>query len=123
MPESPRPRVFYRIGEVAALVGVSAQVLRHWESVLGVPQPMKTRGSHRHYRRHDVDQAMRVRAMLEAGLSLRGVKQRLEDATRPARDGRANLVGMRAELEALLELARARPPRGKRPRVLPAGEP
>lgn len=124
LPESRRVRVFYRIGEVAALVGVSAQVLRHWEEVLGLPQPMKTRGSHRHYRRHDVEQAMRVRSLLDTGLTLRGVKLALDGATpTPTRDVRANLVSLRAELEALRELVRAPQPKGRRARVVPASDP
>ena len=127
VPTPQRQRVFYRIGEVARLVGVTPQVLRHWEAVLGVPEPMKTTGSHRHYRRHDVELAMRVRAMLEReGLTLLGVKKRLaaggEREKRPS-DRQTVLRSLRAELEALLETtaaigaARAR----RRPLVVPVG--
>jgi DNA-binding transcriptional MerR regulator len=73
-------KLFFRIGEVAALVGVKAHVLRYWEDELGVLMPMKTRGAHRQYRRRDVEIALRVRAMLqEEGLTLSGVKKRLRE--------------------------------------------
>ena len=125
VPARPRPRVFYRIGEVARLVGVSPQALRHWEQVLGVPRPMKTTGSHRHYRRHDVELAMRVRAMLESdGLTLAGVKKRLALGTdRKRSDPQTTLVALRAELEALLDTTRAHAaPRVRRaPVVVPGG--
>ncbi len=119
-----RPRVFYRIGEVARLVGVSPQVLRHWEEALGVPRPMKTAGSHRHYRRHDVELAMRVRSMLETeGLTLAGVKKRLATATTaPERSERAWLTALRAELEGLLDRAGAPTRPSRRPRIVPAGD-
>lgn len=126
VPARSRPRVFYRIGEVARLVGVSPQALRHWEDVLGVPSPMKTSGSHRHYRRHDVELAMRVRAMLETdGLTLAGVKKRLAAGAHGKRDEpQTMLVALRAELETLLDRATARAaPRGRRaPLALPARE-
>lgn len=121
---TPRPRVFYRIGEVARLVGVSPQVLRHWEEALGVPRPMKTTGSHRHYRRHDVELAMRVRSMLETeGLTLAGVKKRLAASTvLPRKSERAWLTALRAELEGLLERTGAPTRPRRRPRIVPASD-
>lgn len=121
MSRRPLPdKLFFRIGEVAALVGVKAHVLRYWEEELGVLVPMKTRGSHRHYRRRDVETALKIRELLQdEGLTLSGVKKRLREegvgtksaakapvvALDPARDAelrlRAALVEMRAELVAI----------------------
>lgn len=110
-------KLFFRIGEVAALVGVKAHVLRYWEEELGVLMPMKTRGAHRQYRRRDVEIALRIKEMLQdEGLTLGGVKKRLREESLlppakptkavatldPARDAelrlRAALVELRAEL-------------------------
>ncbi len=114
-------KLFFRIGEVAALVGVKAHVLRYWEEELGVLVPMKTRGAHRQYRRRDVEIALHIKDMLQnEGLTLSGVKKRLREEARsvpkaqraaaviePARDGevrlRAVLVELRAELVTLAE--------------------
>lgn len=122
MARRPLPdKLFFRIGEVAKLVGVKPHVLRYWEEELGVIAPMKTRGAHRQYRRRDVELALRIRELLhDEGLTLDGVRKRLreESATRAAakpsvvafdssRDPelrlRAALVELRAELVALAD--------------------
>ena len=91
-----------------------------------MPRPMKTTGSHRHYRRHDVELALRVRAMLETeGLTLAGVKKRLAAGTaRKTSEEHAALIALRSELETLLEAAGRAPVRPRRGAlVLPAREP
>ncbi|MEM6962101.1 MAG: MerR family transcriptional regulator, partial [Myxococcota bacterium] len=55
---------FFRIGEVSEIVGVKPHVLRYWESEFKSLRPLKTRGSHRVYRRDDVDLAMSIRRLL-----------------------------------------------------------
>lgn len=131
MARRPLPdKLFFRIGEVAQLVGVKAHVLRYWEEELGVIAPMKTRGAHRQYRRRDVEVALRVRELLhDEGLTLDGVRRRLREesapkapskpsvAVEPGRDGelrlRATLVELRAELMALVaQLEPVAPPSG-----------
>lgn len=119
-------KLFFRIGEVAALVGVKAHVLRYWEDELGVLMPMKTRGAHRQYRRRDVEIALRVRAMLqEEGLTLSGVKKRLREegalgapkksaTVEPPRSPevrlRAALLELRAQLVDIAEKLAPPPP-------------
>lgn len=85
MARRPLPdKLFFRIGEVSKLVGVKPHVLRYWEEELGVIAPMKTRGAHRQYRRRDVEVALQIRELLhEEGLTLEGVKRRLEADTAP----------------------------------------
>jgi len=121
MARRPLPdKLFFRIGEVAQLVGVKPHVLRYWEEELGVIAPMKTRGAHRQYRRRDVEVALRVRELLhDEGLTLDGVRRRLREESAPkapakpslapvdpGRDAelrlRAALVELRAELVELL---------------------
>ena len=108
-------KLFFRIGEVAALVGVKPHVLRYWESELGCLEPMKTRGSHRQYRRRDVEIAMLIRRLLhDEGLTMAGVRRRLRElghdraaapVPKPAQREvrlRGALLGVREELEGLL---------------------
>jgi DNA-binding transcriptional MerR regulator len=121
-------KLFFRIGEVAALVGVKAHVLRYWEEELGVLVPMKTRGAHRQYRRRDVEIALHIKDMLQnEGLTLSGVKKRLREESRSApkaqrpmlasieapRDGevrlRAVLVELRSELVQLAAILQPGP--------------
>ena len=76
-------KLFFKIGEVAQLVGVKPHVLRYWESEFSALRPMKTRGSHRMYRRRDVELAVLLRRLLhQEGLTVAGAKKRLRELDR-----------------------------------------
>jgi DNA-binding transcriptional MerR regulator len=76
-------KLFFKIGEVAQIVGVRPHVLRYWETEFNALRPMKTRGSHRVYRRKDVELAVLVRRLLhDEGLTMSGAKRRLRDLNR-----------------------------------------
>lgn len=115
MPSELPDKLFFKIGEVAQLVGVRPHVLRYWESEFNALRPLKTRGSHRVYRRRDVELAVLLRRLLhEEGLTVSGAKKRLRESghdrvTSPpdpsaAREvtSRADLLAVRNELADLL---------------------
>ena len=83
MPNQLPDKLFFKIGEVAKIVGVQAHVLRYWESELPALRPMKTRGAHRMYRRKDVELAVQVKRLLhEDGLTMSGAKRKLRELRR-----------------------------------------
>jgi len=97
-------KLFFKIGEVAKIVGVRPHVLRYWESEFSALRPMKTRGSHRVYKRHDVELAMLVRQLLQdQGYTIAGARKRLKELGRdrvssePDPDA-ARSVAVRADL-------------------------
>ncbi|QQR88526.1 MAG: MerR family transcriptional regulator [Myxococcales bacterium] len=111
-------KLFFRIGEVANIVGVKAHVLRYWEEEFAVLKPMKTRGSHRVYRRRDVELAVMIRKLLhEDGFTVPGARKRLREIVRQ-KEGqpevqerqeavretnlRADLLAIREQLSLLL---------------------
>ena len=102
-------KLFFKIGEVAKIVGVQTHVLRYWESELPALRPMKTRGAHRMYRRKDVELAVQVKRLLhEDGLTMSGAKRKLRELQReqaatgePAAPEAAVQVSERAELLVL----------------------
>jgi DNA-binding transcriptional MerR regulator len=109
-------KLFFKIGEVAQLVGVRPHVLRYWESEFSALRPLKTRGAHRVYRRRDVELAVLLRRLLhEEGLTVSGAKKRLRESghdrvTSPpdpeaVREvaSRADLIAVRNELSDLLQ--------------------
>ncbi|MFI5308365.1 MAG: MerR family transcriptional regulator [Polyangiales bacterium] len=109
-------KLFFKIGEVAQIVGVKPHVLRYWETELPALRPMKTRGAHRMYRRRDVELAMLVKRMLQDdGLTMAGTKRKLRELNRDrvasepdpeaARNvsWRADLLAIRRELADLLK--------------------
>jgi DNA-binding transcriptional MerR regulator len=125
LPPLPN-KLFFRIGEVAELVGVKPHVLRYWEQELGLLRPMKTRGAHRQYRRRDVEIARMVRQLTEVeGYTVAGAKKKIAalrgSASKAARPSLArDLTAIRDELTALL--ARIDLPRPPRARIEPAAE-
>jgi len=114
-PQLP-DKLFFKIGEVAELVGVKPHVLRYWESEFTALRPMKTRGSHRVYRRRDVELAQLIRRLLhDEGYTILGAKKRLRESGHDRRASepdpgaaretalRAELLGLRQSLEQLLK--------------------
>ncbi len=72
----------YSIGTASALTGVPARRIRSWEAEFTLLRPARTRGGHRLYSTRDVKLIREIhRLVVEEGLSLRQVKERLEAHT------------------------------------------
>jgi len=100
-------RLFFKIGDVAQIVGVRTHVLRYWESEFPALKPMKTRGAHRVYKRRDVELAMLIKRLVhDEGFTIPGARKRLKELGRdrvksePDPDAVRD-VGLRAELLAI----------------------
>jgi len=115
------PKLYFRIGEVAELVGVEPHVLRYWEREFRSIRPTKSAKGQRVYSRRDVENLMRVRELLyREGFTIAGAKKKLqrsglepraaaESTVEDASKIRDQLVAMRVEIEAFLaELGPAR---------------
>jgi DNA-binding transcriptional MerR regulator len=83
---------FFKIGEVARLLGVEPYVLRYWESEFRREiRPERSRGNQRVYRRRDIEAFLRIKRLREdEGLQISGAKRRLrvesgEELAPPAR--------------------------------------
>ncbi|MBN2193158.1 MAG: MerR family transcriptional regulator [Polyangiaceae bacterium] len=73
-------KLYYRIGEVAGIVGVEPHVLRYWETEFRSIRPQKSRKGHRIYSRRDVEKLMRVKDLLYVqGFTIAGARKRLRD--------------------------------------------
>src|SRR5450631_3645967 len=74
------PKLYYRIGEVAELVGVEPHVLRYWEREFRSIRPTKSAKGQRVYSRRDVENLLRVRELLYGqGFTIAGARRRLRD--------------------------------------------
>jgi DNA-binding transcriptional MerR regulator len=90
MPSSLPDKQFFKIGEAADIVGVKAHVLRYWESEFPSVRPLKTRGSHRMYRRVDVEVLCLIRRLLhEEGYTIPGARKRVAEMAGVSRGGPA----------------------------------
>src|SRR5512142_2384954 len=77
------PKLFFRIGEVASLVGVEPHVLRYWEREFRSIRPTKSAKGQRVYSRKDVENLLRVRDLLyRDGFTIAGAKKRLHEGSR-----------------------------------------
>jgi DNA-binding transcriptional MerR regulator len=73
-------KLYYRIGEVAGIVGVEPHVLRYWETEFPSIRPQKSRSGQRVYSRRDVDKLLRVKELLYAQrFTIAGARQRLKE--------------------------------------------
>jgi DNA-binding transcriptional MerR regulator len=103
-------RLYYRIGEVARLVGVKPYVLRYWESAFKLVRPGKTAAQHRLYRRRDVELLLEIRELLYTErYTIEGARRRLSArgrlaATDPPAADHELLHVVRAELVDLCRM-------------------
>ena len=105
-------KLYFKIGEVAKLVGVKPYVLRYWETEFSVVRPGKTRSRHRLYRRRDVETLLEIRRLLYGErYTIEGAKRRLRELGRAAAspppvaadDLRARIRAELLELQRMLE--------------------
>jgi DNA-binding transcriptional MerR regulator len=78
-PAAPSPaipdKLYFRIGEVAALCRVPTYVLRFWQTEFPQLHPGKSGTGQRLYRRRDVEMALRIKCLLhEEGYTIAGAK-------------------------------------------------
>ena len=99
-------KLYYRIGEVAGIVGVEPHVLRYWESEFRSIRPQKSRKGQRIYSRRDVERLLKVKDLLYThGFTIAGARKKLrESGVEPPTQGEARTTAMART--ALLELRR-----------------
>jgi DNA-binding transcriptional MerR regulator len=73
-------RLYFRIGDVAELIGVKPYVLRYWESEFPMISPQKSSSGQRVYRRSDVETVLMIKHLLyEERYSVEGAKKRIRE--------------------------------------------
>jgi DNA-binding transcriptional MerR regulator len=73
-------KLYYRIGEVAQIVGVQPHVLRYWETEFRTIRPQKSHKGQRVYSRRDVEKLLKVKDLLKnQGFTIAGAKKKLRD--------------------------------------------
>jgi DNA-binding transcriptional MerR regulator len=108
-------KLYFKIGEVADIVGVKPYVLRYWESEFTIIKPAKTRSKHRLYRRKDVETLLQIKRLLhEQRFTIEGARKRLKSLPKEDRQQiemplgdrgyRSVLVRVKRDLESLHRL-------------------
>ena len=106
-------RTYFRIGEVAKLIGVEPYVLRFWETEFKTMAPPKSRSKQRMYRRRDLETILTIKHLLYAErFTIEGARKRLLELQRAKlhsehRAPREGLAKLRDDLVKLRQLALA----------------
>ena len=73
-------KLFFKIGDVADLIGVKPYVLRYWETEFPVLSPGKSNSGQRVYRRSDVENLMLIKHLLYTKrYSIEGARKRIRE--------------------------------------------
>lgn len=98
-------KLYFKIGEVADIVGVKPYVLRYWESEFSVIKPAKTRSKHRLYRRKDVETLLQIKRLLhEQRFTIEGARKRLKSLQKEERQQLEMPITDRSYRSVLLRL-------------------
>lgn len=101
-------KLYYRIGEVAQLLGVEPSVLRHWETKFPSCRPARSKSGQRVYHLRDVQQLEQIKQLhYREGYTLKGVRGVLRRrGVEPREHDDPVMVDNRRMREALLTVRR-----------------
>ncbi|MBN4050118.1 MerR family transcriptional regulator [Desulfobulbus sp. AH-315-M07] len=99
-------KLYFRIGEVANIVGVEPHVLRYWETEFRSIRPEKSRKGQRVYSRRDVDTLLKVKDLLYGHrYTIAGAKRKLRgDGVEPVDKDDPTLRDVKQMRDCLLAL-------------------
>ncbi len=111
-------KLYFRIGEVAALCRLPAYVLRFWETEFPQLKPVKSSTGQRMFRKRDVESVVRIKKLLyEDGFTIAGARAQLREETKSELSQTAlafpttppvNVAHLRNELQQILHILSAR---------------
>lgn len=88
-------KLYFRIGEVAELVGVEPHVLRYWEGEFRM-RPHRSSSGQRLYRKKDIARFLKIRKLLHSeGFTIAGARKALSGAGKPSTESEVDLDKLR----------------------------
>ena len=94
-------KLYYSIGEVAAMLDVAPSVLRFWESEFDCIKPVKNKRGTRSYTARDIELLRRIHYLTrECGYTLEGAREQMRQ--RPIEDPRMEVVKQLQEVRSFL---------------------
>jgi DNA-binding transcriptional MerR regulator len=100
-------KLYFKVGEVSAITGVPAYVLRFWESEFKRIKPKRTPSGHRLYRKSDVELILKIKYLLyEKKYTIQGARKYLSTGTVEVKERPLSVTvdEIRAELKRIREL-------------------
>ena len=94
-------KLFYRINEVAEIVGVEAYVLRYWETRFPMLKPERMGNDERRYRQKDVEILLQIRQLLHREkFTIAGAVEKMSGKSRPTAEPPASRSAILDEITA-----------------------
>jgi len=79
-------KLYFKIGEVAKIIGVEPYGLRYWETEFPEITPVKSKSRQRLYKRQDVELIQQIRDLLyQQKFTIKGAKSRIKEIKREIR--------------------------------------
>ncbi|PKN50079.1 MAG: MerR family transcriptional regulator [Deltaproteobacteria bacterium HGW-Deltaproteobacteria-20] len=99
-------KLYYRIGEVAKLLGVETSAIRHWESEFPGLRPRRTKTGQRMYSQHELQRLQEIKRLrFDQGYTIRGARMVLRSKGLEVREPQDPLVLENDRLrESLIDL-------------------
>lgn len=73
-------KLYFKIGEVAKIIGVESYVLRYWETEFPQLKPIKSAANQRLYKRQDVELIVKIRELLyKHKYTIDGARKKIKD--------------------------------------------
>jgi DNA-binding transcriptional MerR regulator len=76
---TPEEKIYYTIGEVAAMFNVAPSLIRFWEKEFDELKPRKTSGGTRKFNREDIETIKTIHFLVkEQGYTLAGAREKMK---------------------------------------------
>lgn len=97
-------KLYYKIGEVAAMLSLKTSTLRHWEEAIPEIKPMKNKRGDRRYTPDDIRKLEQVYTLIKIkGFTVHGAGRRLSNKRMERSELLQNLHSLKAKLLHLSE--------------------
>lgn len=111
LPEKETQKLYYTISEVAAMLNVSASLIRYWETEFTFLKPRKNRKGNRMFTVQDIDNIRLIYYLVkECGYTLEGAKKQLKTAKAELKKKEDLVNSLQSIKNALLKFADALDP-------------
>lgn len=99
-------QLYYTIRQISEVLGENPHIIRYWEKSFPVIRPDKTKTGQRRYRARDLAALQGIRRMVrEEGLTVEGVKRRLQHKKRLVEQA-DSLAAVREDVQTALNILR-----------------
>lgn len=93
LEEKDTEKLFYSIGEVAAMFDVNTSLIRFWEKEFDVISPSKNKKGNRLFTKKDIDNFKLIFHLVkEKGYTLQGAKDKLKTGIKESDQAKAEVV-------------------------------